>query len=223
MRATLPPPLEGKRALVAGASRGIVAAIVRRIAADSADPAAIDSAAWRPSTSWAGSTSSSTTHPLVPAAPSRISTRVLASSTSAASNAERVQTSGLAVYAMTKGAIASLTKGLARELGPRAITVNNAFSPDPWTQMPIPQWVRMPMRCEPWWRWAGMGTPAMWPQSSAFWPVANPATSPARTGTSTAASCSDSPSASRAHQIRSQMAVESGVRVPTGIGHDQHE
>lgn len=32
---------------------------------------------------------------------------------------------GHAVYAMTKGAIASLTRGLARDLGPRGITVNN--------------------------------------------------------------------------------------------------
>ncbi|MDY0885201.1 SDR family NAD(P)-dependent oxidoreductase [Dongia soli] len=30
-----------------------------------------------------------------------------------------------AVYAMTKGAVASLTRGLARDLGPRGITVNN--------------------------------------------------------------------------------------------------
>jgi hypothetical protein len=29
------------------------------------------------------------------------------------------------VYAMTKGAVASLTRGLARELGPRGITINN--------------------------------------------------------------------------------------------------
>jgi 3-oxoacyl-[acyl-carrier protein] reductase len=40
-------------------------------------------------------------------------------------NSERVQSPGLAVYAMTKGAIASLTKGMARDLGPRGITVNN--------------------------------------------------------------------------------------------------
>jgi 3-oxoacyl-[acyl-carrier protein] reductase len=40
-------------------------------------------------------------------------------------NADRVPVAGLAVYAMTKGAVASLTKGLARELGPRGITVNN--------------------------------------------------------------------------------------------------
>ena len=40
-------------------------------------------------------------------------------------NAERVPVPGLAVYAMTKGAVAGLTRGLARELGPRGITVNN--------------------------------------------------------------------------------------------------
>jgi 3-oxoacyl-[acyl-carrier protein] reductase len=40
-------------------------------------------------------------------------------------NADRVPVGGLSVYAMTKGAVASLTKGLARELGPRGITVNN--------------------------------------------------------------------------------------------------
>ena len=33
--------------------------------------------------------------------------------------------SGHAVYAMTKGAVASFTRGLARDLGPRGITVNN--------------------------------------------------------------------------------------------------
>jgi 3-oxoacyl-[acyl-carrier protein] reductase len=32
---------------------------------------------------------------------------------------------GFAVYAMTKGAVASLTRGLARDLGPRGITINN--------------------------------------------------------------------------------------------------
>jgi 3-oxoacyl-[acyl-carrier protein] reductase len=32
---------------------------------------------------------------------------------------------GGAVYAMTKGAVASLTRGLARDLGPRGITINN--------------------------------------------------------------------------------------------------
>jgi 3-oxoacyl-[acyl-carrier protein] reductase len=40
-------------------------------------------------------------------------------------NAERVPGPGLAPYAMTKAAVAGLTRGLARELGPRGITVNN--------------------------------------------------------------------------------------------------
>ena len=40
-------------------------------------------------------------------------------------NADRVPVPNLSVYAMTKGAVASLTRGLARELGPRGITVNN--------------------------------------------------------------------------------------------------
>lgn len=40
-------------------------------------------------------------------------------------NADRVPTAGTAVYAMTKGAVSSLTRALARELGPRGITVNN--------------------------------------------------------------------------------------------------
>ena len=38
---------------------------------------------------------------------------------------ERVPYAGITVYAATKGAIRSLTQGLARELGPRGITVNN--------------------------------------------------------------------------------------------------
>jgi len=32
---------------------------------------------------------------------------------------------GGSVYALTKGAVAGFTKGLARDLGPRGITVNN--------------------------------------------------------------------------------------------------
>jgi 3-oxoacyl-[acyl-carrier protein] reductase len=40
-------------------------------------------------------------------------------------NADRVPVPGLSVYAMTKGAVAGLTRGLARDLGPRGITVNN--------------------------------------------------------------------------------------------------
>src|SRR6201999_2140849 len=40
-------------------------------------------------------------------------------------NAERMPFTGGGVYAMTKAAIVGLTKGLARDLGPRGITVNN--------------------------------------------------------------------------------------------------
>jgi len=40
-------------------------------------------------------------------------------------NAERVPFAGAAVYAMSKAAIVGLTKGLAHDLGPRGITINN--------------------------------------------------------------------------------------------------
>lgn len=40
-------------------------------------------------------------------------------------NADHIHFAGGAVYAMTKAAVAGLTRGLARDLGPRAITVNN--------------------------------------------------------------------------------------------------
>jgi 3-oxoacyl-[acyl-carrier protein] reductase len=40
-------------------------------------------------------------------------------------NADRMPFAGGAVYAMSKSAIVGLTKGLARDLGPRGITVNN--------------------------------------------------------------------------------------------------
>ncbi len=40
-------------------------------------------------------------------------------------NAERMPFAGGAVYAMTKAALVGLVKGLARDLGPRGITVNN--------------------------------------------------------------------------------------------------
>ena len=38
---------------------------------------------------------------------------------------ERMPFVGAAVYSLTKGAVAGFTKGLARDLGPRGITVNN--------------------------------------------------------------------------------------------------
>ncbi|MDD5713211.1 MAG: 3-oxoacyl-ACP reductase FabG [Smithellaceae bacterium] len=40
-------------------------------------------------------------------------------------NAERVPFVGGAVYSMSKGALVALVKGLARDLGPRGITINN--------------------------------------------------------------------------------------------------
>ena len=40
-------------------------------------------------------------------------------------NSDYVPVAGLSVYALTKGAVASFTRGLARDLGPRGITVNN--------------------------------------------------------------------------------------------------
>ncbi|MHC5068205.1 MAG: 3-oxoacyl-ACP reductase family protein [Planctomycetota bacterium] len=40
-------------------------------------------------------------------------------------NADSMPTIGGAVYSMSKAAVAGLTKGLARDLGPRGITVNN--------------------------------------------------------------------------------------------------
>jgi 3-oxoacyl-[acyl-carrier protein] reductase len=43
----------------------------------------------------------------------------------ASCNAERVPIAGQCVYAMSKAALVGLVKGLARDLGPRGITVNN--------------------------------------------------------------------------------------------------
>jgi 3-oxoacyl-[acyl-carrier protein] reductase len=40
-------------------------------------------------------------------------------------NADRIPGPGLSVYGMTKGAVAAFTRGLARDLGARGITVNN--------------------------------------------------------------------------------------------------
>jgi 3-oxoacyl-[acyl-carrier protein] reductase len=43
----------------------------------------------------------------------------------ASCNAERVPIPGQSVYAMSKAALVGLVKGLARDLGPRGITINN--------------------------------------------------------------------------------------------------
>lgn len=41
-------------------------------------------------------------------------------------NADRMPFAGGGVYVMTKSALVGLVKGLARDLGPRGITINNA-------------------------------------------------------------------------------------------------
>jgi 3-oxoacyl-[acyl-carrier protein] reductase len=40
-------------------------------------------------------------------------------------NSDRMPFAGGSVYALTKGAIAAFVKGLARDVGPRGITVNH--------------------------------------------------------------------------------------------------
>jgi 3-oxoacyl-[acyl-carrier protein] reductase len=40
-------------------------------------------------------------------------------------NSDRIPFGGASVYTLTKGAVAGFTRGLARDLGPRGITVNN--------------------------------------------------------------------------------------------------
>ena len=60
--------------------------------------------------------------------------------------AERVPRPSSAVYAMTKAALAGLTRGLARELGPRGITVN-VIQPGPTATDSNPDSVNSPMPC----------------------------------------------------------------------------
>jgi 3-oxoacyl-[acyl-carrier protein] reductase len=60
--------------------------------------------------------------------------------------ADRAAFPGAAVYAMTKGAVASMTRGLARDLGPRGITVN-VIQPGPTdTDMNIEEGTRAMLR-----------------------------------------------------------------------------
>jgi 3-oxoacyl-[acyl-carrier protein] reductase len=174
-------PLEGRTALVTGGSRGIGAAIVRRLTADGARVAFTYTSAKDKADAVAEATGAlavqadNTDHDAVGAAVARtvehygrldilvnnagvahiapikdfpieefdrqiaVNVRGVFSAVQAAADhlgqggriitigsvsADRAPQSGIGVYAATKAAVAGLTRGLARELGPRGITVN---------------------------------------------------------------------------------------------------
>jgi len=180
-------PLENKRALVTGGSRGIGAAIVKRLAhegahvaltyiskpdqanetaqaaealgvrslaiqADSADSQAVAAAVERTAAEFGGIdilVNNAGIGVFAPVEDYRledfdrtlaVNLRTVFVATQAAvkymqtggrvitigsCNAERMPFAGGAVYAMSKAALVGLVKGLARDLGPRGITVNN--------------------------------------------------------------------------------------------------
>ncbi|GAB3898206.1 SDR family oxidoreductase [Kibdelosporangium lantanae] len=177
-------PLAGRRALVTGASRGIGAAIVRRlvgdgaavaftygssagpaeelvaetgggvvaIQADSGDPGQVAGSVEEAVTQLGGLDVLVNNAGILPAGPVEsltmaqfdrvvaVNVRGVFAAVQAALpylggtgriinigsiNAERVPLAGMSIYAMSKAAVAGLTRALARELGPRGITVNN--------------------------------------------------------------------------------------------------
>jgi 3-oxoacyl-[acyl-carrier protein] reductase len=180
-------PLKGKRALVTGGSRGIGAAIVKRLAregadvaltyvskpdeagktadaagalgvralaiqADAADAEAVVAAVERTAQEFGGIDILVNNAGIATMAPIdtftlkdfdrtfAVNVRAVFVATQAAvkhmkeggrvinigsCNAERMPFAGGAVYSMSKAALVGLVKGLARDLGPRGITVNN--------------------------------------------------------------------------------------------------
>lgn len=102
-------------------------------------------------------------------------------------NAEKVPGPGLAVYAMTKAAVAGLTRGLARDLGPQGITVNNV-QPGPIDTDMNRTKANSPKRQSKSWQAAATVTRATSRAWSRIWQAPTPDTSPVRTGTSTAGS-----------------------------------
>lgn len=113
--------LEGKVALVTSGSRGIGAAIARRLGADGAKVAL--TYANRPDAAVAVVKS-------IEAAGGKAIAiqadgdggRII---NIGSINSDSVPFAGIAMYAMSKAAVAGLTKGLARDLAARGITVNN--------------------------------------------------------------------------------------------------
>ena len=93
-------------------------------------------------------------------------------------NAERMPFAGGAAYAMSKAALVGLVKGLARDLGPHGITVNNV-QPGPIDTEMNPadsDFAEMLRRC---WPCRAMAAPTRWRRWSPTSPGTRPASSPA--------------------------------------------
>jgi len=127
--------LRDRRALVTGGSRGIGAAIVRRLAREGAHVALTYVSRPDRADETAKAAQAFGVRALAIRADSADAGPVVAAVERAAAelggldilvnNAERMPFPGGAVYAMSKAALVGLVKGLARDLGRRGITINN--------------------------------------------------------------------------------------------------